>query len=84
MTATEEGRAWLIVRLPSGRVPIVVSWDQQTAVVTDFELFTARWEDFCYPSSDDVAVLPLDGSWVLHYWHWEEFVFGRRRNRFPL
>ena len=69
-----------LTRLPAGRIPVVVSWDQHTAVLTDSELFVQRWDDFCYPSSDDVTVIPLDASWLLHYSHWEEFLFARKRN----
>ena len=70
--------AWLTSLTPSG-VPVVVSWDLKTAVLTDSDLFIARWDDFCYPSSDDVSILPLDGSWVLHFWHEEQFLHARRQ-----
>ena len=70
--------AWLTNVIPSG-APIVVSWDFKTAVFTDSDLFIARWDDFCYPSSDDVSILPLDGAWVLHFWHEEEFLHARKR-----
>jgi len=71
--------AWLISRLPQGRALIVVSWQPDLSVLTDSELFIGRWQDFCYPASDDVSVLPLDNSWVLHYWHEEEFLYAKRR-----
>jgi hypothetical protein len=69
-----------LARLPAGRILVVVSWDRHTAVLTDSELFVQRWDDFCYPSSDDVTVIRLDESWLLHYWHWEAFLFARKRN----
>ena len=71
-----------LTRLPAGRIPVVVSWDQHTAVLTDSELFVQRWDDFCYPSSDDVTVIPVDESWLLHYSRGEEFLFARKRNSF--
>jgi hypothetical protein len=77
--ASEEVRPWLHARLPQGRVPVLVSWTNQWAVLTDSELFTDRWDDFCYPSSDNVTVFPLDQTWVLHYWHEEEFLYAQRR-----
>lgn len=70
--------AWLTERIPS-RTPVVVSWDAAHAILTDSELFISHWDDFCYPSSDDVSVMPLDGSWVLHFWHWQQFLHARQR-----
>lgn len=72
-------RPWLAARLPAGRVPLLVSWTRDLAVLTDAELFTTRWDDFCYPASDDVSVFPFDGAWVLRYWHEEEFLYARKR-----
>jgi hypothetical protein len=40
-------------------------------------LFVGRWDDFCFPSSDDVTVYPADERWLLEYAHREEFVFRR-------
>ena len=58
---------------------VLVSWDAQTAVVTDWDAFVTHWDDFCYPSSDDVTVLPLAGDWVLCYRHYEVMQFRPRR-----
>ena len=70
--------AWLTERIPAG-VPIVVSWNCDVAVLTDSDLFIAHWDDFCYPSSDDVSVFPLDAGWVLHFWHEEQFLYATPR-----
>ena len=59
---------------PSTR--IIVSWDAEKAVVTDWEMFTTYWDDFCYPASDDVTVWPLDAAWTLCYRHYEVFQFS--------
>lgn len=69
---------WLASRIPAD-VPVIVLWDKEHAVLTDSGLFLAQWDDFCYPSSDDVSVLPLDGSWILHFSHEEKFLYARRR-----
>jgi hypothetical protein len=52
---------------------VVVSWDDETAVVTDWDLFCRYWDDFCYAASDDVTVFALSGEWVLCYDHSEAF-----------
>ena len=57
--------------------PIVVSWTPRVAVATVWGTFAAFWDDFCYPSSDDVTVWPEGGNWVLGYHHEGLFEFGR-------
>lgn len=54
---------------------IIVGRDDRDALETSWRTFCAYWDDFCYPSSDDVTIYPLDGSWVLCYHHWERFSF---------
>jgi hypothetical protein len=65
-------RAQLSDLPPTPTDRIVVSWNTETAVVSDWELFVAQWDDFCYPSSDDVTIWPLDHSWTLCYRHYED------------
>jgi hypothetical protein len=55
---------------------IIVSWQPDSAVITDTERFLMYWDDFCYPSSDDVSVWPENETWVLHYSHEEIFWYG--------
>ena len=72
----EVARAWL-KRLPfaaSGRV--FVAWDCSTGLSLPWEAFIAYWDDFCYPSSDDVFVFPQTGSGVLAWNHEEVFEFA--------
>ena len=65
--------------LPPGPTdPVLVSWDGRTAAVTDWELFVEHWDDFCYPASDDVTILPPGGEWVLCYRHYEVFQFRQQ------
>jgi hypothetical protein len=60
---------------------IVVSWNDHLALLTDWELFTAYWDDFCYDSSDDVSVLPTSGDWVLCFRHFGVIEYGLRQVR---
>jgi hypothetical protein len=66
---------------PAATETVLISWDARTAAVTDWELFVAHWDDFCYPASDDVTVLPAGGEWVLCYHHYEVFQFRQRAPR---
>lgn len=74
----EAGCCWLRERQPDLSVRIIISWQRDTALRTTWEVFTAHWDDFCYPSSDDVCVWPESGEWVLQYHHYDEFQFGER------
>jgi hypothetical protein len=58
---------------PTPGTPVLVSWHDEVAVLTDWELFVAHWDDFCYLSSDDVTVWPPSGEWILCYRHYEVF-----------
>lgn len=70
---------WLLERHPETRTPVVVAWASWGAVLTDTELFAKYWDSFCYASSDDVVISPLDLSWMLTYFHQEVMCFGRMK-----
>ena len=52
---------------------VYVSWDPGYAVKCRLDVFCNYWDDFCYPSSDDVVVWPASETWVLMYRHYETF-----------
>jgi hypothetical protein len=58
---------------------VFLSWNSNTALRTTWDIFCQYWDDFCYPSSDDVTVTPEDDSWILCYHHEDAFEFGRRK-----
>jgi hypothetical protein len=70
-------RTWLLNHLPKDNPEIFISWQPDTAVRTNVNLFVRYWDDFCYPG-DDVAIFPLSEEWVLLYWHEERFYFANR------
>lgn len=74
--ANELGRDWLRVQWPDLTTAVVVSWGHQWALRTTWEVFTTYWDDFCYPSSDDVLVWAESETWALFYHHEERFEFG--------
>jgi hypothetical protein len=76
----EEGCAWLRALQPILSTEALLSWQPETALRTTWEIFTSYWPTFCYPASDDLAVWPEDGQWVLLYLHDEEFQFGTRKS----
>lgn len=54
---------------------VIVSWDATDAAETSWKTFRTYWDDFCYPSSDDVTISPLDERWLLCYHHEGRFAF---------
>ena len=70
--------SWLEDKLLNGN--IIVSWQPDAAVLTQTNIFIKYWEEFCYPSSDDVTVWPENEKWVLQYRHYEQFWFGEIKN----
>lgn len=82
-TAQGEGvgvHTWLAARVGNLAQRVVVLWNRGDAVVTRAGTFCEHWADFCYPASDDIDIIPLEGDWILVYWHEEVFFFGRRTN----
>ena len=67
---------WLRQTIPSDSVRVFISWDNHLAVLTTVDFLCRFWDDFCYPSSDDVLILPLTGDWIIHYWHEEVMWFA--------
>src|SRR5262245_12202143 len=65
----ELGRDWLQAQQQDPGAPVVISWDQATAIRTTWEVFSSHWDAFCYPASDDVLDLPDSEEWLLFYFH---------------
>jgi hypothetical protein len=57
---------------------VLVHWDQETAVLTNWATFCEYWDDFCYPMSD-VVIWPITEEWALRYHRAERLTFGLRR-----
>lgn len=72
----QEVRDWLVSNISELEEPVVASWSPEDAVVTTAAIFCDYWDDFCYPSSDDVSFLPFSEEWLLFYSHEEVFFFG--------
>ena len=72
-------RLWLLARTSDLNQTVAVSWDNDLAALVRWKVFCDYWDDFCYPASDDVAIFPLSGEWMLSYSHDEYFMFGDRR-----
>lgn len=69
-------RRWLLDQQPDPHVEVLITWSSwMIGICTVWEIFADRWDDFCYPSTDDVVIRPHGGQWVLVYTHDEVFQF---------
>ncbi len=59
---------------------IFVSWDRSTCVYTTKRIFLRYWDDFCYPSSDNVTIISEKTNWVFFFNHVEVGKFWRRKS----
>jgi hypothetical protein len=57
---------------------VIASWEDDEAILLPWENFAQFWSSFCYPSSDDVTVVPLSEAWALSYSHEERFFWRTR------
>ena len=67
---------WFATLPVEGNPPVFVSWGHSLCILLPWQTFTARWNHFCLPSSDDVFVFPQELAWVLFFSHEEEFQLG--------
>src|SRR6185369_196023 len=44
---------------------ILVSWSNELAVQTRWEILKDSWSDFWYPASDDLTATPMSCDWVI-------------------
>ncbi len=54
---------------------IFLSCNSSTAIRIPTSLFIQRFDDFCYPSSDDIFIYPESGKWILEYHHHDMFTW---------
>ncbi|BDD12070.1 hypothetical protein FUAX_45020 (plasmid) [Fulvitalea axinellae] len=68
---TKEFRKKLSKLLKNWNEDLIVCWDKKTSLKTNKEIFLKYWDDFCYPSSDDLIILSVKTNWILIYNHIE-------------
>lgn len=76
ISANENATSYLVKLQIDGDEEIYVMWRSDTAIIPSWNIFLGYWDDFCYPSSDDVLIAPIIGSWRLQYLHEEIFIFN--------
>jgi len=71
----EQTSRWLR-SLPVASDEVTIVWGPELALALPWETFASYWSDFCYPSSDDAAVLFGAGGGVLLWHHYEVFEYS--------
>ncbi len=72
----EEVISWLNAKQIDPETKIIISWDESNCVMTYWSIFCKYWDDFCYPSSDDILIWPSSVDWILYYGHHEILEYG--------
>lgn len=60
---------------------VIITWNRTTTLTTTKEIFLKYWDDFCYPSSDDVTIISEDTNWIMFYDHIEVAKIWTRKKR---
>jgi hypothetical protein len=68
-------RSWLQSLPFPMRGRISLAWSRTLGVSLPWHSFVAYWDDFCYPSSDDLFGFPEVGDGALAWDHEEVFAF---------
>ena len=74
----EVTREWLQALPIDNNSLIHLIWSRDTGISLPWNVFVEYWDDFCYPSSDDVFVFPELGDAVLAWNHEEIFQYVER------
>lgn len=57
---------------------LFITMNRSTCIYTTKEIFIRYWDDFCYPSSDDITIISELTNWVFFYNHIEVGRFWKR------
>jgi len=71
-------RKWLNSLGLNNSMQIIVSWSENVCIVTTVATFIQHWDDFCYPSSDQIIIWTDEDDWVLFYEEFDAFVFSNK------
>jgi hypothetical protein len=61
----------------AGKVLLTWASGMISPIVTDIATFTDNWDDFYYPSSDDLIAISEGWDWIVYLAHYECFFFGQ-------
>lgn len=71
------GRHLKPLKETAGNVLLTWASGMINPLVTDTETFVDNWDDFYYPSSDDLIAISEDWDWICYFAHYGCFYFGK-------
>lgn len=74
-------KKWLFERGVPFQETVYLSWQPDTAAITNWKIFVKYWSAFYYPISDDLTIVDKSFSWNLLFYHEEHIFFGSNRVR---
>jgi len=70
-----------LFKTSSINVKVVLTWfSSGQSFLTDLKTFMDNWDDFFYPSSDDLVIIHENWNWVIYIAHFECFQLGQKIN----
>ena len=67
----ERFRMLLKEKLESWNDDVIITWNRRMSLKTTKKIFIKYWDDFLYPSSDDVTIISQKTNWIIFYRHFE-------------
>jgi hypothetical protein len=68
-----------LLKTSSTNVKVILTWfSDGRSYLTDLKTFIDNWDDFFYPSSDDLVVINENWDWIIYLAHFESFQFGEK------
>jgi hypothetical protein len=68
-----------LLKTTSNNDKVILTWfSARHSFLTDLKTFVDNWDDFFYPSSDDLVVITENWDWIIYIAHFESFQFGQR------
>lgn len=68
---------WLYHKLPQHNNLVYLSWDDDTAAMTSWELFVKYYDYFHYSGSDDLTIFDSSLNWSVVFHHASYVYFGK-------
>lgn len=72
-------KEWLYGKGISPDKKVYLIWDMETAAIVPFKVLVEYFEDFYYPSSDDLTVFDEGLNWALLFHHADILFWGEGR-----
>ena len=76
----EEIKQWLSSRKLSLQKTVYLSWDNETAIKTNWNTVINLWNSFFYSSSDDLTIFDESLEWSILFFHENTIYWGINRN----